>query len=87
MDGPTGLSELCKFRFFKRFLALASSNPKWRPLIQPNRESGRITYGRMKAAAEGFRKTNEQLIKSFKAAGLGRWIKKPTEQDLFQIEF
>ena len=41
----------------------------------------------MKAAAEGFRKTNELLIKTYKAAGLGRWIKKPTEQDLFQIEF
>ena len=87
MDGAIGLSELCKFRFFKRFMALASSNPKWRPLIQPDRESGSITYGKMKAAAEGFRKTNDLLMESFTAAGLGRWIKKPAEQDLFQIDF
>jgi len=87
IDGPTGLSELCKFRFFKRFVALASSNPKWRPLIQPDRESGRITYGRMKAAAEGFSKVNDILMESFTSAGLGCWIKKPTEQDLFQIDF
>ena len=87
MNGETGLSELCKFRFFKRFLSLASSNSKWRPLIQTDRESGSIIYGKMKAVAEGFRKTDDLLMEFFTAAGLGRWIKKPSEQDLFQIDF
>jgi len=87
MDSKIGLSELSKLRVFKRFIALASSNPKWRPLIQPYRESGSIIYGKMKAAAKGFRKTNDLLMEFFTTAGLGRWIKKPPEQDLFQIEF
>ena len=87
MDGQTGLSELCKCRFFKRFLSLASSNPEWRPLIQPKRENGSIPYGEMKAAAEGFRKMSDLLMEYFTAAGLGRWIKKPSEQDLFQLHF
>ena len=86
MDGETCLSELCKLRFFKRFVSLTSSNPKWKPLIQQNRESGSITYGKMKAAAEAFRKANDLLMDSFTTAGLGRWIKKSSEQDLFQID-
>jgi len=87
MDGQTGLSELCKSHFFKRFLSLASSNPEWRRLILPIREGGSIPYGEMKAAAEEFRKTSDLLMKSFAAAGLGRWMKKPSELDLFQIYF
>ena len=87
MDGQTGLSELCKSRFFKRFLLLASSNPEWGRLILPKRESGSTTYGEMKAAAEGFRKTSDLLMESFTAAGLGGWIKKPSELDLFQLYF
>ena len=87
MNGEACMSELCKLRFFKRFVSLTSSNPKWKPLIQQNRESGSITYGKMKAAAEAFRKANDILMESFTAAGLGCWIKKPTEQDLFQINF
>jgi len=83
MDGQTGLSELCKCRFFKRFLSLASSNPEWRRLILPKS----IPYGEMKAAAKGFQKTSDLLKESFAAAGLGRWMKKPSELDLFQIYF
>jgi len=87
MNSKTGLSELCKFHFFKRFVSLATSNPKWKSLIYPNEDSGSITFGRMKAAAERFTKTSDLLMESFTAAGLGRWIKKPSEQDQFQIDF
>jgi len=39
-------------------------------------ESGEMSYGKMKAVAEGYRKTDELLMESLDRAGLGRWIKK-----------
>lgn len=71
-NGETGLSELCKCRFFQRFIALASSYQSIRSLM----ESGEMSYGKMKAVAEGYRKTDELLIEFLDRAGLGRWIKK-----------
>ena len=85
LDGESGLSELSKSRFFQRFVGLVSSNPAWTSLFEPHMDSRRIAYGNMKKAANKFGKTDELLLASLSAAGLGHWMKKPAVLDLFPI--
>jgi len=42
-------------------------------------------YSEAKASSEGFQKAKKELFKAFTKAGLGTWVKKPMEQDEFDI--
>ncbi|CAH1987164.1 unnamed protein product [Acanthoscelides obtectus] len=42
-------------------------------------------YNEAKTAVEGYEAAKERLIDSFKKAGLGNWVCKPIEQDMFEI--
>ena len=43
-------------------------------------------YCEAKKAAADFQSAKEQLFVSFKKAELGKWVKKPMEQDEFSLE-
>merc|ERR1712223_1379192 len=43
-------------------------------------------YADAKKASTDFQNTKDQLFKAFSKAGLGTWVKKPMEQDEFQLE-
>lgn len=43
-------------------------------------------YADAKKASTDFQKTKSELFKAFSKAELGTWVKKPMEQDEFQLE-
>ena len=43
------------------------------------------SYHEAKQAAEEYHAAKQALIKAFHKAGLGAWVKKPSEQDQFAL--
>ncbi len=43
-------------------------------------------YGAAKRVAVDFQTAKEELFKAFNQADLGKWVKKPMEQDEFHLE-
>ena len=85
MDGSS--SRLSKRYFFHRFTALASTNPDRRSLLEEHVKHGHMTYTSLKHAAQAFGEAKAMLQSSFTLARLGQWVKKPFEQDSFEISF
>lgn len=83
MDGSS--SQLCKRQFFQRFGALVSGNVEWRRLIEAHKRNGRVEYKALKRAAREFGEAKEMLQSSLVIGRLGTWVKKPVEQDSFEI--
>ena len=85
MDGSP--SRLSKRHFFYRFTALASSNPEFKSLVQNHVRNGNVSYISLKKAAQAFGEAKEMFQSSFMIARLGQWVKKPLEQDSFEVPF
>ena len=85
MDGTS--SRLCKRSFFQRFTSLVSTRREWLPVVQSYVQNGIISYKNVKKAAHGFEEAKEMLQSSLIVARLGQWVKKPLEQDGFEIYF
>ncbi|KAJ8349646.1 hypothetical protein SKAU_G00247760 [Synaphobranchus kaupii] len=72
-------SRLCKHALYSRWVRLHSKlSPTLR--IKVSKPS---SYHEAKQAAEEYHTAKQTLIKAFHKAGLGAWVKKPTEQDQF----
>jgi double stranded RNA-specific editase B len=70
-------SRLCKQAMFARFCTLWSKiNPKKKPPV---------TYHDAKHAAKDYQLAKTLMVKALEANGLGTWLKKPVEQDWFDI--
>jgi len=90
-------SRLAKVSFFRRFLNLVShpeismktsiaTNPS--NVTSPNRSEMREAlrqYSQAKATAISYQKAKEAFYQAFQKAQLGTWVKKPMEQDEFQL--
>lgn len=89
-------SRLAKVSMFRRFLKLASSKDLL-PLNNQNAEECSLLeqckkknisltqYFEAKKASEEFQKAKGELYKAFAKAELGTWVKKPMEQDEFEL--
>lgn len=75
-DGQA-VSRLCKQSLFKRFIMLWK---KLRPAI-----AGPLSYHGAKAAAGQYQAAKMIVMKGFESQGLGSWIRKPVEQDMFEL--
>ncbi|XP_062604715.1 double-stranded RNA-specific editase 1-like isoform X2 [Saccostrea cucullata] len=75
-------SQVCKHAFFKRFLQLFGKIPSFtgQSVTQPPR-----TYADAKATMTEYQTAKQQMYSAFQNAGLGRWLKKPEEQDQFIV--
>jgi hypothetical protein len=85
LDGTP--SRLSKRHFFFRFMALASTNLEYKSLVQKHVRNGNVSYSSLKKAAQAFGIAKEMLQSSFMIARLGQWVKKPLEQDSFEVPF
>ncbi|XP_049791695.1 double-stranded RNA-specific editase Adar-like isoform X1 [Schistocerca nitens] len=75
-------SRLSKQSFFTRFLNLAGrikDTTKMNTVKQP------ALYSDAKLAVREYQMAKEQLVLAFVKAGLGTWLKKPIEQDQFEV--
>ena len=75
-------SRLCKNDMYKRFSKI------WHRMEPSTRCSSTIpaTYHDTKHAVVSYQMAKEQLYTAMAQHGMGQWIKKPPEQDQFQIE-
>jgi double stranded RNA-specific editase B len=73
-------SQVCKQAFFKRFLHLYG---KLSSLTGQSVAQHPRTYAEAKAAVLDYQTAKQQMCLAFQSAGLGRWLKKPIEQDQF----
>ena len=62
-------------------------NAGGRRLLEELVENGRVTYTSLKRAAQAFGEAKEMFQSSFMIARLGQWVKKPLEQDSFEVPF
>jgi double stranded RNA-specific editase B len=85
LDGTP--SRLSKRHFFFRFMALATTNLEYKSLVQKHVRNGNVSYNSLKKAAQAFGIAKEMLQSSFMIARLGQWVKKPLEQDSFEVPF
>lgn len=70
-------SRLCKQAMYARFCALwGKINPTKKPPV---------TYYDAKVAAQDYQSAKTSMVKAFEVNGLGIWLKKPVEQDWFDI--
>lgn len=89
VNGTTGklhngqLSRLSKRSFYTRFLKIRSKVP-----FRNGKELEHMEiYADAKVIAEDYQHAKEVVCKSFQEAGLGTWVKKPPEQDEFEVSF
>lgn len=75
-------SRLCKQSMYKRFCQLISHVQS----IKDIKESDCHPYEHAKELVEDYQLAKQQLIQSFAKAKLGRWLKKPVEQDQFELD-
>lgn len=73
-------SRLCKRELFKRFLRLSGRLSMREDLPKQSR-----VYRELKAMNSVYQDTKETFIKNFQKSGLGLWVKKPVEQDEFEV--
>ena len=76
-------SRLCKSSMFKRWKNLAASKILLRIEDIPSEVPD--LYAEAKTGSTKFQQAKKSLFKAFKKADLGNWIKKPMEQDEFEI--
>merc|ERR1719369_2054296 len=76
-------SRLCKVSMFKRRLELGKSD-KLSRVEEPSNPLPSI-YAEAKVGSKKFQEVKRLLFKAFKDAELGHWVKKPMEQDEFEI--
>ena len=70
-------SRLCKQNLFKRFISL------WRKLKPA--EQVPLSYHDAKEGAVDYQSAKMTVMKGFHGQGLGSWIRKPVEQDMFEL--
>lgn len=70
-------SRLCKQNLFKRFISL------WRKLKPA--EQVPLSYHDAKEGAVDYQSAKMIVMKGFHGQGLGSWIRKPVEQDMFEL--
>ena len=70
-------SRLCKQAMYARFCVLWSK-------IYPSKKPP-VTYHDAKLAAQDYQSAKALMFKAFEVNGLGIWLKKPVEQDWFDI--
>ena len=83
LDGS--ISRLSKMRLFERFLRLVSLDSVWRTRIDDCIDNGFVSYGAVKAASKSFVEAKEMFQQAFITGRLGHWIKKPLEQNYFEL--
>lgn len=77
------ISRLAKSRFFERFRNLYGKIPS---LIKANVEAPPLRYIDAKVASADYQQAKEQLFSAFSKGDLGKWVKKPVEQDQFELD-
>ncbi|XP_075222644.1 adenosine deaminase acting on RNA [Lycorma delicatula] len=78
-----GSSRLCKqnmFRLFWRLVGRISS------VTSLTKDSCPLVYANAKAAVSDYNIAKKQLIEAFSKAKLGMWLKKPIEENYFELE-
>lgn len=89
VNGTTGklhngqLSRLSKRSFFSRFHKIRSKVP----IIAGMDTKPTNVYAETKSTVVEYQIAKEMVFKAFQDAGLGTWVKKPPEQDDFDISF
>lgn len=73
-------SRLCKRELFKRFMGLTGRLTMRTTLPRESR-----VYGELKAMNVEYQDVKAKLIDHFEKSGLGLWVKKPIEQDEFEL--
>lgn len=73
-------SRLCKRELFKRFQRL-----KGRLEMRTNTVKECHVYGDLKASNTQYQEMKEKFTAHFQKNGLGVWVKKPVEQDDFEV--
>ena len=66
---------------------MASFKWEWRSILEASCNNGTVVYQSVKKAARGFGEAKEMLQSALVMARLGHWIKKPLEQDTFELPF
>jgi len=77
------ISRLCKYSLFASWLKLAKRGDL--STIQPLPSPIPNLYSQAKAGSKDFQEAKKILFSAFKKAGLGEWVKRPMEQDDFEI--
>lgn len=73
-------SRLCKHTMFELYCKLKDRlTPMQKMMLR-----GRL-YGEAKETALQYQHAKNSLIKAFEKSGLGTWVRKPAEQDLFEL--
>jgi len=93
-DEDSRPSRLCKRRFFERWTQLAGrvnavvdssrKPPSGDVDVDPLKLAARC-YFDVKQEAADYHKTKQEMISAFTKQGLGQWVKKPLEQDSFDL--
>ena len=88
-------SRLAKVSFFRRWMDLVNGG-NVSPITPSdnllNEATNRLKielneYGRAKMASSAFQEAKKELFLAFSKADLGQWVKKPLEQDEFELEW
>ena len=85
MNGKTeqgSPSKCCKYETFKLFSNLWGKVPS---VTQQKVVAQPVVYADAKQGVIDYQLTKQALCKAFEKAELGTWIKKPLEQDLFEL--
>lgn len=75
-------SQVCKQAFFKRFLQLYGRIPSFTAQSAGQQPK---SYAEAKVTVVEYQMAKQQMYLAFQNAGLGRWLKKPIEQDQFFV--
>jgi len=85
MNGST--SRLCKKSLFQHFSLMVNDKLEWRSIMELHCNNGNVMYQTVKRAARAFGEAKEMLQSALVTARYGQWIKKPLEQDMFELSF
>lgn len=81
------MSQLSKKNLFTKFLEIMLLKPRWKSLVESHITQGQVAYVDMKRAAREFNEAKDMMVTMFANAKLGKWVKKPSEQDAFVLPF
>lgn len=82
-DEHGNASRVSKRKLFQRFLQLIGRLPSRTGLTSENCPN---IYADAKMGVEDYQQAKSQLMKAFQKSNLGSWLKKPIEQDQFELE-
>nr|XP_039274262.1 double-stranded RNA-specific editase 1-like [Styela clava] len=83
-DNDEASSNLCKMEMYRMFRKLTNIQGL-EPKVNIPLNCKTTQYGEMKKLATEYQELKTNLHAGFRAAGLGTWVKKPEEVDLFTI--